>query len=143
MKGKDIMLVCLGAFLFSAIGYLLQLYILKEVDVTSTTGLLEYPRIEHLIIGLLWLMVSLIASFGAALWLEHSEAERVGMISVLFLLLWIVADFGIITGSIVYKLLEEQSVELTLDLILDDFFVGLLYALAPAIASCLGISNKR
>ncbi len=137
------MLVCLGAFLFSAIGYLLHIYFLQEIDVSSSEGILKSPRLENLVIALLWLLVSLIASFGASLWIERSDAERVGMISILFILLWFVCDFGIFTGEILYMLIEGQDVSIDGDFILDKFFGGLLIALAPAIASCLGVSNKR
>ena len=141
MKSGEKVLVCLGAFLFSAIGYLLILFISENIDVTSTEGILQGARIINLVEALLWAVVCLVAAFGATLWVDPDE--RVGMISILFILLWIVCDFGILLGIILDMLIDGQSVSISADFILDNFFANLQIALSPALASCLGISIKR
>jgi hypothetical protein len=97
-------------------------------------------RIAAIVAALAWFLVCFFTYFGSTRWIE--EGEKVGILSLFFFILWIVTSFGVVIAFIVNNLLQEIPTVITLEILLDSFFYGLILALAPTLSALLGISNK-
>ena len=138
------MVAFVAVLIFAAIG-LIVLFILNDfiknmnatgvigdiVNAISTPGLLE---------GLLWLVVCIVIYIGVGKMV--SSGEKIGPISLWFLLLWIGAALGLFVGTALWALLQGGSVTLDLNTVIGWFFVYLPFSLGPAFAAALSISNK-
>ncbi|MHA2167894.1 MAG: hypothetical protein ACXAAT_18760, partial [Candidatus Hodarchaeales archaeon] len=60
---------------------------------------------------------------------------------------WLISSFAVISGYIVWSLIKGYSEVFTLDPtisgnLVDQFFEGLFWALAPSLAALFGVQNK-
>lgn len=143
MKGSEKMAVYVSTFVFVILGYLLSL-ILSDIlsDVFNQLGidLLTPARTVLLVFAIAWFVVTFLSGWGSTRWIE--EGERVGLLSLMFFILWIIASFAIVIAWLIKPLLEGGTVLIDLDQWLDQFFFALPLALAPTIAVLLSITNK-
>ncbi|MHA1969968.1 MAG: hypothetical protein ACW964_19510 [Candidatus Hodarchaeales archaeon] len=141
MKGNEKLAVFVGTFVFVLIGFILS-FVVSDVlaDMFNNLGILTPIQTGALVFALTWFLVCFLTYWGSTRWLE--EGEKTGIISLMFFILWIIATFAIVIGFIVKTLLEGSAATITLDSLLNGFFVWLLWALSPAISALLGISNK-
>ncbi|MHA1941876.1 MAG: hypothetical protein ACXACP_08420 [Candidatus Hodarchaeales archaeon] len=143
MKGSEKMAVYVGTLLFIIIGYLVMLISQDALlDVINDIGIdfLTSLRVSALVSAIGWFILSFLVYWGSTKWLE--TGEKVGIISLFFIVLWLIAGFGVLLSSIIYDLLNDIPVTLDLDPLLDAFFIGLTIALIPTLAAALGVSNK-
>ncbi|MHA2245943.1 MAG: hypothetical protein ACXADY_13355 [Candidatus Hodarchaeales archaeon] len=143
MKGSEKMAVYVSTFVFVIIGYLLSL-ILSDIlsDVFNELGidLLTPARTALLVFAIAWFVITFLSGWGSTRWIE--EGDKVGLLSLMFFILWIIAGFAIVIAWLIKPLVEGGSVIIDLDLWLDQFFFALPLALAPTIAVLLSITNK-
>jgi hypothetical protein len=143
MKGSEKMAVYVSTFVFVIVGYLLSLIvsdILSDIFNQLEIDLLTPARLALLIFAIAWFLVTFLSGWGSTRWIE--EGERVGLLSLMFFILWIIASFAIIIAWLIKPLLEGGTVVIDLDLWLDQIFIALPLALAPTIAVLLSITNK-
>ncbi|MFX0207286.1 MAG: hypothetical protein ACFFDT_14965 [Candidatus Hodarchaeota archaeon] len=143
MKGSEKMAVYVSTFVFVIIGYLLSLIvsdILSDVFAQLGIDLLTPARTVLLVFAIAWFIVTFLSGWGSTRWIE--EGEKVGLLSLMFFILWIIASFAIVIAWLIRPLLEGGTVVLDLDLWLDQIFIALPLALAPTIAVLLSITNK-
>ncbi len=141
MKGNEKLAVCVGTFVFVLIGFISS-FIISDIlsDILDNLGILTVIQANSLVFALTWFVVCFVTYWGSTRWLE--EGEKVGILSLMFFILWIISSLAIVVGYITKTLLEGNAATITLDGLLDQFFVWLLWALSPAIAALLGVSNK-
>lgn len=143
MKGSEKMAVYIGTLLFIIIGYLVMLLSRDAlVDVFNDLGIdfLDQNRVSDLVIAIGWFILSFLVYWGSTRWLE--SGERVGVLSLFFIVLWLIAGFGLLLAGIIYNLLNDIQVVLDLDPLLNSYFGELATALIPTLAAALGVSNK-
>lgn len=134
MKGNEKVVVYLGTFVFVIVGYLGS-YLL--VDILSVLNINLLPSI---IIAIGWFLICWITYFGSTRWLE--EGEKVGILSLFFFILWLIATVATVIALILIALLEGNAATIDLDFLLNSFFFWMPYAIGPTIAALLGVSNK-
>ncbi|MFX0174351.1 MAG: hypothetical protein ACFE9L_20940 [Candidatus Hodarchaeota archaeon] len=144
MKGSEKMAVYVGTFVFVIVGYIVSLIVSDFLTNVFSSGVeidfLTTDRLSWLIFAIGWLIVCFLVNYGSTRWLE--EGEKVGILSLFFLILWFISTLAIVIGYIIKTLLEGGATLITLDSLLDELFVALFWALAPTIAALLGVSNK-
>ena len=143
MKGSEKMAVYVSTFVFVIIGYLLSLFlsdILSDVFTQLGIDLLTPARTVLLVFAIAWFVITFLSGWGSTRWIE--EGDKVGLLSLMFFILWIIASFAIVIAWLIKPLVEGGSVIIDLDLWLDQFFFALPLALAPTIAVLLSISNN-
>ena len=143
MKGSEKMAVYVSTFVFVILGYLLSLIlsdILSDVFTELGIDLLTPARTALLVFAIAWFVITFLSGWGSTRWIE--EGDKVGLLSLMFLILWIIASFAIVIAWLIKPLVEGGSVIIDLDLWLDQFFFALPLALAPTIAVLLSITNK-
>jgi hypothetical protein len=143
MKGSEKMSVYIGTLVFIIIGYLVMLIsqdalldIFNEIGIDFLTPL----RVSTLVSAIGWFILSFLVYWGSTRWIE--TGERMGILSLFFIVLWLIAGFGLLLSGIIYNLLNDIPVLLDLDPLLDSYFVNLAIALIPTLAAALGVSNK-
>jgi hypothetical protein len=141
LKGNEKLAVYVGTFVFVLIGFILSFFISDILsDIFDNLGILTVTQANALVFALTWFIVCFLTYWGSTRWLE--EGEKAGILSLMFFILWIISTLAIVIGYIVKTLLEGNAALISLDGLLDQFFVWLLWALSPAIAALLGVSNK-
>lgn len=143
MKGNEKVAVYLGTFIFVIVGYIVSL-IVSEIlaDVLSDLDIdfLTPERIVSIVLAIGWFLICWLTYFGSTRWLE--EGEKAGILSLFFFILWLVASIATIIAYTLKVLLDGDSALITLDLLLDQFFIAMPFAVGPTIAALLGVSNK-
>lgn len=144
-KENNTLLALVAVLLFSAIGIIIKQFIEGTLTGMNETGIvgdiLKFIKTPGLFAGLLWLLVCVVCYFGTAA--AFSEGTQVGPISVLFLLLWLFTNLGLIVGWIGWLIIDGQSISLDLDFFVNNMTLNLSFSLAPSFAAALGISNKN
>ncbi|MFX0088215.1 MAG: hypothetical protein ACFFAU_21350 [Candidatus Hodarchaeota archaeon] len=141
MKGNEKLAVYVGTFVFVLIGFISSFFISDILsDILDNLGILTVTQASSLVFALTWFIVCFVTYWGSTRWLE--EGEKAGILSLMFFILWIISSLAIVVGYIAKTLLEGNAATITLDGLLDQFFIWLLWALSPAIAALLGVSNK-
>jgi len=143
MKGNEKIAVYLGTFIFIIIGYIVALIasdILFDVFTDLNIDILTPDRIVSIVLAIGWFLICLLTYFGSTRWLE--EGEKTGILSLFFFILWLIASIATVIAYIVKVLLEGNAAIIDLDLLLDQFFIAMPYAVGPTIAALLGVSNK-
>lgn len=148
MKGSEKMAVYVGTFVFVIVGYIVAL-IISDILVENLLKLeidfLTEDRINRLVFAIGWFIIVFLTYWGSTRWLE--EGEKVGILSLFFVILWLVCSLAVIIGYIVWSLMQGNSEVITLDPaipgnLVDKYFEGLFWALSPTVAALLGVSNK-
>ena len=143
MKGSGKLAVYVGTFVFVIVGYLVMQIvsdILSDIFTDLTIDFLTPARIMLMVAALGWFVVCFLTYWGSTRWLE--EGEKVGLLSLFFFLVWLIASFGILIGILLFNMFQGFTVTLDLDNILNTFFFAMPLALAPAVAAILGVTNK-
>ena len=135
-------IIILGSFFVTAIGYLIALIthdMLSEWD--ALEGLLTPIRLSDLLIGLLFFVLALVLYILSSNFVQYEENIGLGLF---FIILWIICSFGLVTGDLVWDMIQStsSSITITVDLILDSFFDLLALALIPTLSVSLSLSNK-
>ncbi|MFW9777808.1 MAG: hypothetical protein ACFFE8_03060 [Candidatus Heimdallarchaeota archaeon] len=144
MKGSERAIVYFGTFIFVIVGYIVYQILNRELTNLLATATIPPPftlnSVLSLVYAITWWILCVVVYFGSTRWLE--EGEKVGLISLFFLILWIIAGVGMLIGGIVDLIIRGSTVSFDLDILVFSFIYGLGQALAPAIAAVLGVSNK-
>lgn len=144
MKGSERATIYLGTFIFVVVGYIVYQFLNRELTKILVTAVIPAPftlaSVLFLVYALTWWILCIVVYFGSTRWLE--EGEKVGLVSLFFFILWIIAAVGILVGTILDLILGGFSVSLDPDILINSFIVGLTTALGPTIAALLGVSNK-
>ncbi|MFX0052606.1 MAG: hypothetical protein ACFFAJ_04395 [Candidatus Hodarchaeota archaeon] len=143
MKGSEKMAVYVGTFVFVIIGYILMQFVYDVLwDVFTELGIdfLTPIRVGSLVYGLGWFVLGFLVYWGATRWLE--SGEKIGMLSLFFIVIWLISTFGILIGHLLYLMIEGTNIVLQIDSLLDTYFSVLNLALIPSLAATLGVSNK-
>ncbi len=134
MKGSEKLSVYIGTFIFVIIGF----FIMKLLSDYLTA---EFTDLAGSIISAIgWFVLGFVTYWGSTRWLE--SGEKMGMISLFFILIWLISAFGILIAGIIAVTVQTGTITLNLDNLIDVFFFWLPYALIPALATTLGVSNK-
>ncbi|MHA1167507.1 MAG: hypothetical protein ACTSRU_06775 [Candidatus Hodarchaeales archaeon] len=130
-------LLYIAVLVFSFLGVVLALTVVPEIiTMLSSSGL----DLSPLSLALSGIVIALVTYYGIG-W-ATSTGEPTGMISLTFILFWIMAAVGSMLGAIAVELLTNAAVVLNLDLIITSTITGLPYALVPALAAILSLSTK-
>ncbi|MFX0123936.1 MAG: hypothetical protein ACFFAE_09880 [Candidatus Hodarchaeota archaeon] len=148
MKGSEKMAVYVGTFIFVIVGYIAALFIsdiLAEILVDLQIDFLTQERINRLVFAIGWFVIVFLSYWGSTRWLE--DGEKVGVLSLFFVIVWLISSLAVIVGYIAWSLLQGNAEVITLDPavpgnLVDQYFSGLFWALAPTCAALLGVSNK-
>ncbi|MHA2298514.1 MAG: hypothetical protein ACXAEU_17715 [Candidatus Hodarchaeales archaeon] len=137
MSENNKLLLYVAVIIFSFLGLVIGT-IAKDIadDLLGASGLIA----TSLLWALLWIVLALVTYYGIG-W-AASVGEKTGMTSITFILFWIMSAVGLVVGTIVLIVLGYGSAIISLDAIVTDFFLNLQYALIPALASALSLSNK-
>lgn len=135
----------IAVMLFTAIGAVVAYYLGKIILDFQATGVLADVKNlltnnqAGLLIALLWLVICIITYIGVG---KVYGGESVGILSLLFFLLWLSAVIGLFIGNLLVSLLDNQTVTFNLDLIVNSITNNLVISLIPALAAALSISNS-
>lgn len=139
------LIAMIAVMIFTAIGVVIAYYLGKIILDFNATGVLANIKDlltnnnAGLLLGLLWLVVCIITYIGVD---KVYAGESVGIISLLFFLLWLAAVIGLFFGNVLVSLLSNQTVTFNLDLIVNSITTNLVISLSPALAAALSISNN-
>lgn len=133
-----------AVLLFAAIGFIIIGFLNDTISKMTATGLvkdiLNAIKTPGLLEGLLWLVVCIIVYIGVRK--VVSSGEKIGPISLWFLIIWIGAVIGLVVGYVIWFLIQGNQLTIDLNTIIGWIFVNLTLSLGPAFAAALGISNK-
>ena len=79
-------------------------------------------------------------NWGSTLFAE--SGERTGFLSITFFITLIIATFAMVIAYIIFNLVNNSSVTIDLDYLIDSYFLVLKYSIAPALAATFGYSNN-
>lgn len=114
------------AMFTAAIGTIVSSYV---VDVIN---------LPELISAIIWFLIALITYLGAK---RMKESGWFKMISLDFIFTWAFTCVGVILGFIVLVLIDQGSLTINLDQIIDLFFATLPLALGPTATTSLGLRD--
>ena len=144
-KENNTLLALVAVLLFSAIGIIVKELVEDFLTGMNNSGIvgdiLTFIKQPGLFEGLLWLVVCIVIYFGTGM--AFAKGQPVGPISILFLLLWLFTNLGLIFGGILWVLIGGTQVSLNLDLLIALMVAALPVSLGPSFAAALGISNKE
>ena len=143
MKGNEKVAVYLGTFIFVILGYIVSLIvseILAEVLSDLNIDFLTPARIVSIVLAIGWFLICWLTYFGSTRWLE--EGEKTGILSLFLFILWLVSSIATLIAYTLKVILDGDSALITLDLLVDQFFIAMPFAVGPTIAALLGVSNK-
>ena len=153
MKESKQMAVYFGSFIIVMVGYIVTL-LAADFLIDLVSGIVIFPkdwglgvfaaidyltpsRLTWLVYAIDWFLVCFLIHYGSTRWLE--EGKMVGINTIFFLIFWFITTLAIVSGFIIKTLLVST---ISWEMLLDELFVALFWALAPTIAALLGISNK-
>ncbi len=122
----------------AAIGTVIGGIVITQIQISSL-GNLTATQIFALMNTVLWFLVALATWFGS----KNIEGKPFSILSLDFFLTWISCSFGVIIGVIISFLVNGGSISLTLDTIMDSFFLYLPFTLAPTATATLGFREKN
>lgn len=135
------LVIIIGSFFVTAIGYLIALIthdMLSNWD--ALEDLLSATRLSGLLFGLLFFVLALVLYILSSNFVQYEENIGLGLF---FIILWIICSFGLVVGGLLWTMISSSSsIVISLDDILDSFFVLLALALIPTLSVSLSLSNK-
>lgn len=153
MKESEQMVVYISTFIIVMVGHIVSLIVTDFIiDLVSGVvifpkrwgigkfAVIDYltpPRLTWLVYAVGWFLVCILVYYGSTRWLE--AGEKVDIFSLFFLILWFITTLAIVIGFIIKTLLVAT---ISWEILFDELFVALFWALAPTIAALLGISNN-
>ena len=142
-KENNKLIALIAVMVFAAIGIVLSNFLEEFLNGFNSTGIvgdiIKIIKSPGLLAGLLWLIVCIVCYIGVGK--AFAEGKKIGPISLMFLLLWLFTNLGLIIGQIVWFLIKGQSISLTLDGIVAILVLNMALSLGPSFAAALGISN--
>ena len=144
MAENNKMAYYVGAFIFTIVGYFVQLFVGGLFDeILPTDPILEIftpLRISGIFIAIVWFVFLFVVYWGSTMFID--SGEKTGFASITFLITLIIATFATVIAYIIYDLINSASVTINLDYLLNSYFFTLLYSVAPALAATFGYNNK-
>ncbi|MHA2298515.1 MAG: hypothetical protein ACXAEU_17720 [Candidatus Hodarchaeales archaeon] len=130
-------LLSVAIVLFSFLGF-----VLSEVVKTIASELLVTGGaiIGLLLIPLPWIIFVLITYYGID-WVA-SVGEKTRITSITFVLFWVMSSIGLVFGTIVLAAMDLVSTTISLNTLVSGIFINLPFAMIPALAGALSLSNK-
>ncbi len=144
MAENNKMAYYVGTFVFVIVGYFVQLFVddLLE-DVLPTEAILEIftvVRVDDIFSAIVWFVFLFVVYWGATLFID--SGERTGLASLTFVITLLIATLAAVIATIIFDLINDSSVTLNFDYLLDQYFSILRDSVAPAVAATFGYSNK-
>ena len=152
MKVSGKMAVYVGTFIIVMVGYIVS-HFAVDIIIDLVSGIVIFPkdygigvfaaidyltpqRITWLVYAVGWFVVCILVNYGSTRWIE--EREKIEILSVSFVILWLIVTLAIIIGFIIKTLLVTT---ISWENLFDELFVALFWALAPTIAALLGVKK--
>ncbi|MHA1995990.1 MAG: hypothetical protein ACW97Z_15745 [Candidatus Hodarchaeales archaeon] len=115
------------------------------LGVFSLDWLTSTQRLTWLAFVIGWFFVCIFVFYGSTRRL--TEGEKVTIRSLFFVTLWLISSLAVIVGYIMWSLMQGHSEVITLDSaipgnLVDQYFEGLFWVLAPAITVLFGVNYK-
>ena len=133
-----------GTFIFVIIGYFVSLFvedILAEVAPSDSILEIFTPfRVMWIFTALVWFIFLFVVYWGSTMFTDFGE--RTGLASITFVITLIIATLAMVIAYIIFNLVNDSSVTIDLDYLLDSYFIVLRSSVAPAAAATFGYSNK-
>ncbi len=144
MAENNKMAYYVGTFVFVIVGYFVQLFVDDLLDeILPTEAILEIftvTRVDYIFSAIVWFVFLFVVYWGSTLFID--SGERTGMVSITFIITLLIATLATVIATIIFDLINDSTVTLDLDYLLDTYFFVLIYSVAPAIAATFGYSNK-
>jgi hypothetical protein len=153
MKESGELVVCIGTFIIVMVGHIITLFV-TDFIIDLVSGIVIFPkrwgigkfavidyltpqRLTWLGYAVGWFLVCIFVYYGSIRWFE--AGEKVDLSLLFLLILWFITTLAIVIGFIIKTLLVAT---ISWEILLDELFVALFWALAPIITVLLGISNN-
>ncbi|MHA2247219.1 MAG: hypothetical protein ACXADY_19895 [Candidatus Hodarchaeales archaeon] len=159
MKESGKMAVYIGMFIIVMVGYIVLL-LMTDFIIDLVSGIVFFPkdwgfgkfaiidyltppRLTWLVYAIGWFLMCIIVNIFlinngvSTRWFE--EGEKVEIKSLFFLFLWFITTLAIVIGFIIKTILVST---ISWEILLDELFVALFWALAPTLTALHGVSNK-
>ena len=144
MAENNKMAYYVGAFVFTIIGYFVSLFVQDILaDILPTEPILEIftpTRISYMFYALVWFVFLFVVYWGSTLFID--SGEKTSFVSLTFLITLIIATFAMVIAFIIFYLINDSSVTISLDYILNSYFYVLRESIGPALAATFAYSNK-
>ena len=144
MAENNKMAYYVGTFIFVIIGYFVSLFvedILAEVAPSDSILEIFTPfRVMWIFTALVWFIFLFVVYWGSTMFTDFGE--RTGLASITFVITLIIATLAMVIAYIIFNLVNDSSVTIDLDYLLDSYFIVLRSSVAPAAAATFGYSNK-
>jgi hypothetical protein len=144
MAENNKMAYYVGTFVFVIIGYFVSLFVedflSKNLPTTTILEIFTSARVGAIFSALVWFVFLFVVYWGATLFTD--SGEKTGLISITFIITLVVATLATVMGFIIFDLINDSTVTINLDYLLDSYFFVLRYSLAPALAATFSYSNK-
>ncbi|PWI46274.1 hypothetical protein CEE45_17685 [Candidatus Heimdallarchaeota archaeon B3_Heim] len=113
--------------------------------VFSLDSLTSTPRLTWFVFAIGWFLVCIFVNYGSTQQLR--EGAKIPIRSLFFVNLWFISSFAMITGYILWSLIQGYSEVITLDPnipgnLVDQYLEGFFWVLAPAITVLFGVNYK-
>lgn len=141
MASNSRFVICIGSFFVTAIAYLIALIMDDKLSSWDALSEILSPiRLSGLLFGITFFILALILYILSGNFVQYEEHIGLGLF---FIILWIICSFGLVFGDLIWILVDSgSSITITLDIILDAFFILLALGLIPTLAVSLSVSNK-
>ncbi|PWI47205.1 hypothetical protein CEE45_12960 [Candidatus Heimdallarchaeota archaeon B3_Heim] len=144
MAENNKMAYYVGTFIFVIIGYFVSLFVedlLAEVAPSESILEIFTPfRVMWIFTALVWFIFLFVVYWGSTMFTDFGE--RTGLASITFVITLIIATLAMVIAYIIFNLVNDSSVTIDLDYLLDSYFIVLRSSVAPAVAATFGYSNK-
>jgi hypothetical protein len=144
MAENNKMAYYVGAFVFTIVGYFVSLFVQDILnDILPTDPILEIftpIRISYLFYAIVWFVFLFVVYWGSTLFID--TGEKTGFASLTFVITLIIATFAMVIAFIIFNLINNSSVTISLDYILNSYFFVLRESIGPALAATFAYSNK-
>ncbi|RMG38739.1 MAG: hypothetical protein D6732_04890 [Methanobacteriota archaeon] len=121
----------------AALGTILSSLIFNNLGVNSL-GNLEPQQIQALLNALFWFLICVGTWFGAS----RTDERPFGFISVKFLIAWLFCNAGAMLGFLISILIENGSLSVQGEQLLDQFFLILPLTIGPTATTSMGLKEK-
>jgi len=144
MSENNKMAYYVGTFVFVIIGYFVSLFVgdilTNNIPADPILGIFTQDRVGDIFLALVWFVFLFVVYWGSTMFTD--SGEKTGLLSLTFIITLIVATLATVIGKIIFDLIMDSAVIITLDYLLNSYFYVLLYSVAPALAATFSYSNK-
>ncbi|MHA1978385.1 MAG: hypothetical protein ACW98F_13390 [Candidatus Hodarchaeales archaeon] len=144
MAENNKMAYYVGTFVFVIVGYFVSLFVEDILlDNAPSDAILEIftpVRVLWIFSAIVWIVFLFVVYWGSTLF--GDSGERTGFLSITFLITLIIATFAMVIAYIIFNLINDSSVTINLDYLLNSYFYVLRNSVAPALAATFAYSNN-